>query len=117
MHLPLRSSRGNRPLRGDQDLAAHVARELALQHEGALVLAGGGVWRYQAAGMESPLLDRERTAGELRRYLVDHVQGGKRHAFVRIDGNLVLSYGHHATSLEFVGGYVSRLSWTADIRS
>src|SRR5215210_2896142 len=69
--------------RGDHDLAADVARQLALEHEVALVLAG--VRGYHHPRGETPLLDRERTAGVLRPDLVDYVQDGEVGALVRAD--------------------------------
>src|SRR5215213_540666 len=49
--------------RGEHDLPSYVEGQLALQHEGALVLAGVGVRRGHRAGREARLDDRE-GAGE-----------------------------------------------------
>jgi hypothetical protein len=59
---------------------------------------------YQPAWREAPLLDSERTAGKLRRNLVDHVKGGQGHAISRTDEDLALLYGHIFTAFELVGG-------------
>src|SRR5687767_1466094 len=75
---------------GDYDLAADVERQLALQHEGALVLAGVGVRRDHVAGRDARLDDRKRAAEALRRHLVCYVQNGKVGAFIRIDQDLLV---------------------------
>src|SRR5215207_3375972 len=81
--------------RGHHDLAADVARQLALQHHVALVLAGVGVRGYHLAGRKAPLEDRKSAAGALRRDLVYYVQDGKVSAFLRTDEDLlVLSRCH-----------------------
>src|SRR3712207_6965393 len=53
---------------------AHLARQLAFQHDVALVLASVSVRRDHHPRGEAPLLDRERSAGAIRRDLVDDVQ-------------------------------------------
>src|SRR5829696_9545957 len=76
--------------RGDHDLAADVARQLALQHHVALVLAGVGVRGYHLAGRKAPLEDGKSAAGALRRDLVYYVQDGKVSAFLRTDEDLLV---------------------------
>src|SRR5215204_4850006 len=76
--------------RGDHDLAADVARQLALQHHVALVLAGVGVRGYHLAVRKTPLEDRKSAAGALRRDLVYYVQDGKVSAFLRTDEDLLV---------------------------
>src|SRR5215217_6618411 len=76
--------------RRDHDLAADVARQLALQHRVALVLAGVGVRGYHLAGRKAPLEDRKSAAGALRRDLVYYVQDGKVGAFIRTDEDFLM---------------------------
>jgi len=76
--------------RRDHDLAADVARQLALQHHVALVLAGVGVRGYHLAGRKAPLEDRKSAAGALRRDLVYYVQDGKVSAMIRTDEDLLM---------------------------
>jgi hypothetical protein len=70
---------------GDDDLATDVKGQLTLQHEGALVLAGVGVWRDHVAGRNARLDTRKRAAKALRRHLVGYAQDGKVGAFIRTD--------------------------------
>src|SRR5215218_1486104 len=81
--------------RGDHDLAADVARQLALQHHVALVLAGVGVRGYHLAGRKAPLEDRKSAAGALCRDLVYYVQDGKVGAFPRTDEDLFAPSRRH----------------------
>src|ERR687890_1990243 len=81
--------------RGDHDLAADVARQLALQHHVALVLAGVGVRGYHLAGRKAPLEDRKSAAGALRRDLVYYVQDGKVGAFTWTEEDLFAPFRDH----------------------
>src|SRR5215217_5329139 len=80
----------------DYDLASHVARQLAAQHEVALVLVGVGVGGDHHAWGEAPLLYRERTTRVLGGDLVDYVQDGKVGARARGSEDLLLVFlGSH----------------------
>src|SRR5215213_9912940 len=85
--------------RGDHDLAADVARQLALQHQVALVLAGVGVGGYHLAGRKAPLEDRKRAAGALRRDLMYYVQDGKVGTFTWTEENLFAPFRRHVALL------------------
>ena len=87
-HLPRLEHVG--AYRRDYDLAADVARQLALQHHVALVLAGVGVGGYHLAGRKALLEDRKSAAGALRRDLVYYVQDGKVSALIRTDEDLLV---------------------------
>src|ERR687890_324260 len=76
--------------RRDHDLAADVARQLALQHHVALVLAGVGVRGYHLAGRKTPLEDRKSATRALRRDLVYYVQDGKVGSFLWTDEDLLV---------------------------
>src|SRR3712207_258245 len=76
--------------RGKHQLAADVERQLALQDEGALVLAGVGVGRDHVAGAYAPLDARERAAEVLRRHLMGYAQDGQEGTLVRTDEDLPL---------------------------
>src|SRR5215204_7245351 len=79
---------------GEDDLPSYVEGQLALQHEGALILAGVGVRRDHLAWREAHLDDREGAAEALRRHLVGYVQDGKVDAFSRADEDLLVGrYG------------------------
>src|SRR5215218_8660319 len=75
--------------RGEPDLPSYVERQLALQHEGALVLAGVGVRGDHLARREAHHDDREGAAEALRRHLVGYVQDGKVGTFSRADEDLL----------------------------
>src|SRR5215207_5226118 len=81
--------------RGDHDFPSYVECQLALQHEGALVLAGVGVRRDHLARREAHLDDRERAAEALRRHLVGYVQNGEVGTFSRTDEDLLVLFGRH----------------------
>src|SRR5215203_1037501 len=81
--------------RRDHDLAADVARQLALQHHVALVLAGVGVRGYHLAGRKAPLEDRKSAAGALRRDLVYYVQDGKAGTVTWTEENLFAPFRRH----------------------
>jgi hypothetical protein len=59
--------------RSDHDLAAHIARQLALQYVAALVLPAVGVRGYHHARRKPPLHDGGRTAEALRWNFVGYV--------------------------------------------
>src|SRR5215204_7433712 len=79
--------------RGEHDLPSYVKGKLALQHEGALVLAGVGVRRDHPARRETHLGDRKGAAEALGRHLVGYVQDGEVGAFSRADKDLLV--GRH----------------------
>src|SRR5215218_5227550 len=79
--------------RGEHDLPSYVEGQLALQHEGALVLAGVGVRRDHLARRETHLDDGKGAAQALGRYLVGYVQDGEVGAFSRADEDLFV--GRH----------------------
>src|SRR5215208_2502728 len=79
--------------RGYHDLASYVEGQLALQHEGALVLAGVGVRRDHLARRETHLDDGKGAAQALGRYLVGYVQDGEVGAFSQADEDLLV--GRH----------------------
>src|ERR687889_897916 len=81
--------------RSDYDLAAHIARQLALQYVTALVLPAVGVRGYHHAGRKPPLHDGGRTAEAPRWYLVGHVQDGKAGALLRTDEDLLVTLPRH----------------------
>src|SRR5829696_10328947 len=68
---------------GEDDLPSYVEGKLALQHEGALVLAGVGVRRDHLARREAHLYDGKGAAQALSRNLVGYVQDGQVGAFLR----------------------------------
>src|SRR3712207_3249681 len=78
----------------DAYLAAHVARQLPLQHERALVLPAVGVRGYHHAGGKAPLDDRKPAAEALSLDLVDYVQGGKGGPFARTDEDPLVLLRH-----------------------
>src|SRR5215208_997695 len=81
--------------RGDHDLPAHIARQLALQYVAALMLPAVGVRRYHHAGRKPPLHDGSRTAEALRWNLVSYVQDRKMGALVRTDEDLLVIFPRH----------------------
>src|SRR5829696_5683867 len=78
---------------GEDDLPSYVEGKLALQHEGALVLAGVGVRRDHLARREAHLYDGKGAAQALSRNLVGYVQDGQVGAFLRADKDLLV--GRH----------------------
>src|SRR5215218_10122319 len=80
---------------GDHELAADVARQLALQHHVALVLAGVGVRGYHLAGRKAPLADRKSAAGALRRDRMYYVQDGKAGTVTWTEENLFAPFRRH----------------------
>jgi len=80
--------------RGDHDLTADVERQLALQHNGALVLAGVGVRRDHLARRDACFDDRKRVADAIRHHhLVGYVQDGKVGDCIRSDKDLLVLLG------------------------
>src|SRR3712207_1464976 len=84
-----------RPDRSDHDLAADVKRQLALQHEVALVLTDVGARRDHLARREACLDARKRAAEALRRHLVGYIQDGKVVTFTRTDEELAVLFACH----------------------
>src|SRR5215208_321092 len=82
--------------RGDHDLAADVERQLALQHEGALVLSRVGVRREHRARWEAYLDDRKGAAEALRCHLVGYVQDGEVGTFSWTDEDFLVLCRHKA---------------------
>src|SRR5215212_8538177 len=82
--------------RGDHDLAADVEGQLALQHEGALVLSRVGVRRDHRARREAYLDDRKGAAEALRCHLVGYVQDGEVGTFSWTDEDFVVLCRHKA---------------------
>src|SRR5215212_2870526 len=82
--------------RGDHDLAADVERQLALQHEGALVLSRVGVRRDHRARWEAYLDDRKGAAEVLRCHLVGYVQDGEVGTFSWTDEDFLVLCRHKA---------------------
>ena len=81
--------------RGDHDLAAHIACQLALQNIVALMLPAMSMRRDHHAGRKAPLHDRKRAAEALRWNLVSYVQDGKVGALVRSDEDLLVLFRRH----------------------
>src|SRR5215217_9468667 len=84
-----------RASRSDHDLPSDVQRQLSLQHEVALVLAGMSVWRDHSARSKVCLDDRKRAAEALGGHLVGYVQDGKVGAFIWSDKDLLVPFGCH----------------------
>src|SRR5215216_1782743 len=74
--------------RGEHNLPSDVEGQLALEHEGALVLAGVGVRGDHLARREAHLDDRKGATEALRRDLVGYVQDGQVGAFSWADEDL-----------------------------
>src|SRR5215210_9470428 len=81
--------------RGENDLAAHITPQLALQYVAALMLPAVGIRRYHHAGRKPPLDDGGRTAEALRWNLVGYVQDGKAGALARTDEDLLVTFLRH----------------------